>query len=317
MAILPAAVMAESANVSGFADISYSNNNNQSLFLANAEVDISKKTSDKVSIRIDTDLALARNASPGVDAKDDPVGTRNGVNANLNGPADSAALEQVYFAYSAMKGVTVLGGVFNNPIGWEKEDAPDTYQITKGQIYGILDGQTALYGNNIAGIAVAAAVGPATVTVAALDEIGLNDVEKNSFAAVINATVMKGLDLELGYVTQESGDSYPDSAGNVLDINATYTGMGLTVGVEYLKPDEAVDSAIGFTANYKISNMLNATVMYDVVKSADPDTDDKTSYALALGVDLDPSLSVAAEYYNFNDGKDDDPAVGLKFIASF
>ncbi|MDH3327374.1 MAG: porin, partial [Gammaproteobacteria bacterium] len=122
---------------------------------------------------------------------------------------------------------------------------------------------------------------------------------------------------ELGYVTQESGDSYPDSAGNVLDINATYTGMGLTVGVEYLKPDEAVDSAIGFTANYKISNMLNATVMYDVVKSADPDTDDKTSYALALGVDLDPSLSVAAEYYNFNDGKDDDPAVGLKFIASF
>ena len=291
---IPSLGFAAGATVSGFADITYSNNNDTSVFLANAELDVSKKLSDKVNVRIDTDLALAGNG---------------GTNAGLSGPSDSAVLEQAYFSFAATKGVTVLGGVINNPIGWEKEDAPDMYQISKGQLYGILDGQTALYGNNIAGVAVAGEVGPATITVAALNEIGHNDLEKNSFAAVINAAPIKDLDLELGYVTQEAG------AGNVLDVNATYSIMGATVGVEYLMPEELIDSAVGLTVNYVINNMFNATVFYDMVTPATGD--DTTSYAVALTANLDKNLTVAAEYYNYNDGNDDDPAVGLEFIATF
>lgn len=290
----PALALAEGANVNGFADITYSNDDDTSVFLANAELDVSKKLTDKVSVRIDTDLAIAGNG---------------GVNAGLSGPMDSAVIEQAYFALSAIKGVTILGGVINNPIGWEKEDAPDMYQISKGQIYGILDGQTALYGNNVAGVAAAGAVGPATITVGVLNEIGHNDLSKNSFAAVVNLAAVKDLDLELGYVTQEAG------AKNVLDINATYSIMGATIGVEYLMPEEIIDSAVGLTVNYKINNMLNATVMYDMVTPAAGD--DTTSYAVALTAAPDPNLTVAAEYYNFNDGNDDDPAVGLEFIATF
>ena len=285
---------AGSTGVSGIIDVTYANNNDTSLFLANAEIDINSKLSKQASVRLDTDLSLALN---------------EGENANLSGPRDSAVIEQAYFAYNPVKAVTVIGGVFNNPIGWEKEDAPDMYQITKGQIYGILDGQTALYGNNIAGVAIAGAVGPATITVAVLDELGHNDLSKNSYAAVVNVAAMKGLDIELGYVTQEAG------AENVLDINVTYSIMGATIGLEYLKPDEAIDSAMGITLNYQINKMLGATVMYDKVTPAIGD--DTTSYAIAVSAELASNLTVAAEYYNFNDGNDDDPAVGLEFIASF
>jgi len=293
---LPVAAFAGSANVSGFADITYANNNDTSVFLANAEVDVSNKLSDQVSVRLDTDLSLAGNG---------------GANAGLSGPADSAVIEQAYFAYSPMKEITVLGGVFNNPIGWEKEDAPDMYQISKGQIYGILDGQTALYGNNLAGVAVAGGVGPATITVAALNELGHNDLEKNSYAVVINAAPVKGLDVELGYVTQEA------SAENVLDVNATYSMMGATIGLEYLMADKIIDSAMGITLNYQINKMFGATIMYDTVSYEASGADDTASYAIAVSAALASNLSVAAEYYSTDVSGDDDPAVGLEFIASF
>jgi len=296
LAALPAAAFAGSANVSGFADITYTNDNDTSVFLANAEIDVSNKLSDQVSVRLDTDLSLAGNG---------------GGNAGLSGPADSAVIEQAYFAYTPIKEVTVLGGVFNNPIGWDKEDAPDMYQISKGQIWNILDGQTALYGNNIAGVAVAGGVGPATITVAALNEIGHNDLEKNSYAAVVNVTAVKGLDVELGYVTQEAG------AENVLDINATYSMMGATVGLEYLMADKVVDSAMGITLNYQINKMFGATVMYDTVSYEASGTDDTASYAIAVSANLASNLVVAAEYYSTDVSGDDDPKVGLEFIASF
>jgi len=296
LAALPAAAFAGSATVSGFADITYTNDNDTSVFLANAEVDVSNKLSDQVSVRLDTDLSLAGNG---------------GANAGLSGPADSAVIEQAYFAYTPIKEVTVLGGVFNNPIGWDKEDAPDMYQISKGQIWNILDDQTALYGNNIAGVAVAGGVGPATITVAALNEIGHNDLEKNSYAAVVNVTAAKGLDVELGYVTQEAG------AENVLDINATYAIMGATVGLEYLMADKVVDSAMGITLNYQINKMFGATVMYDTVSYEASGKDDSASYAIAVSANLASNLVVAAEYYSTDISGDDDPKVGLEFIASF
>lgn len=307
--MLPATVFADDAinkaDVSGFVDVTYSNDNDTSVFLANAEVDISNKMSKQVSVRIDTDFAIA---------------TNGGTNAGLSGPNDSAVLEQAYFAYSPIEGATVIGGVFNNPIGWEKEDAPDMYQINKGQIYKILDNQTALYGNNVAGVALAGGFGSTSVTVAALNDIGLNDVSKNSFAVIVNAAPMKGLDLELGYVTQEKAVGL--SAENVWDVNATYIGMGATVGVEVLGAGDIIDTAIGTTLNYAINPMFNLTVRYDTVsyQGVLAAKDDTTSYALAGTFNAAKNLAILAEYTN-QDGTltttAEDEIFTLEFIASF
>ena len=297
IAAIPAASFAGGPTVGGFADITYTQDNK--LFAANAELDVSNSLSKQVTVRVDTDLALAVNGG-------------GNASAITGGPADSAVIEQAFFAYTPIKAITVIGGVFNNPIGWEKEDAPDMYSISKGQIYGILDGQTALYGNNLAGAAIAGAVGPATITVAALNDLG-QVTDKNSIAAVANVTPVKGLDLELGYVTQDAG------AGNVWDVNATYSGMGATVGLEVLGAENAVDLAWGALVNYEINPMFNVTARYDSVSYEAAGTDDSTSYALVGTFNAAKNLAILAEFQNVdkgNAGGSDDTAT-LEFIASF
>jgi len=302
LAALPAVGFAEGAKVSGFADVTYTNNNDQSVFGAAAEIDVENKM-DKVSVRVDTDLTLAGNG--GASGHDD--------NGN---PVSTANIEQAYFAFAAHEKVTVLGGVFNNPIGLEKEDAPDMPAITKGQIWGILDGQTALYGNNIAGVAGAIAAGPATITLAGLNDLGGADNEKNSFAVVVNASPVKGLDLELGYVTQEDTDATP-TAGNVMDFNAAYSVAGATLTVDYLAADNVVDSAMEFGVGYAITPKISAYARYDAVAYEADGMDDTTSITVYGSYQLTPNLLVSAEYYSFDDGNETDDVAGLEFIATF
>jgi len=292
MAILPAAVMAESATVSGFADITHTYDADQSVFGATAEVDFANKM-DNVSVRVDTDL-------------------------NLLG--DSATIEQAFFAFSATKNITILGGAFNNPIGMEKEDAPDMPAISKGQIWGVLDNQTALNGNNVAGIAAAAGVGPATITVGALNDINHADLEKNSFALVANVTPMKDLDLELGYVTSEG------AAGNVMDVNVAYSIAGAMVTLDYLKPDDVIDSSMEVGLGYAVTPKIGAYVRYGATAYA-AGGDDANSITVYGSYKLASNLSVAAEYYTSNlvdktnpiigTQEDDNAMFGLEFIATF
>lgn len=300
---------AGSVEVSGFTDITYTNATDTSVFLANAEVDVVGKT-DKAMVRIDYDLAIGVNGGTNINA------------ATANGPADSGIIEQAYFAYTGLPMVTVLGGVFNNPIGWEAEDAPGMYQITKGQIWGILDGQTALYGNNLAGVAAAVdLMGMGSLTVAGLNDLGLQDntgttaLDENSVAAVLNLTPMEGLDLEAGYVTQQGG------AGNVYDINATYSNFGAIIGVEYLGAENAVDSAIGATLNYMIMDDLGVTVRYETISWAAAGSESTTGITGAVSYALAKNLTVLAEYTDLKalggvDGADSD-AINLEFVATF
>jgi len=296
---LPAVAWADSPNVSGFADITYNKDSKLSLFKANAEVDVKAKTGDHTSVRLDTDLALAGNG---------------GVNAGVDGPKDSAAIEQAYFAFTGIEKLTVIGGVFNNPIGWEGQDAPDLFQASHGQIYGILDGQTALYGNNIAGVALAGAVGPVTLTGAVLNDLGHSDLEKNSFAIVANLEAMKGLDFELGYVTQDNAKK--TNAGNVLDVNATYKIQGFTVGAEFLTADKIVDTAMGVTANYRYNDKFGATIRFDNVSFEAAGAKDSTGITVAGSYSLDKNLDVRAEYKQVDAGSTDKSGV-LQFVAKF
>ena len=294
---------AGSATVSGFTDITYTNATDTSVFLANGEVDFAGKT-DKASVNVDLDLSIGTGANGG----------------NLSGPGDSAVIEQAYFAYSGLPMVTVLGGVFNNPIGWEAEDAPDMYQVTKGQIYKILDNQTRLYGNNIAGVAAAVdLMGMGSLTLAGLNDIGLQDstnttaLDENSIAAVVNLTPMKGLGIEGGYVTQAGGVGY------VYDANLTYSDFGATVGLEYLGAETTVDSAIGATLNYMIMDDLGVTVRYEMI-SYEAGGDDTTSVTGAVSYALAKNLTVLAEYTDVKrdfDSSADSDAINLEFVATF
>ena len=328
--------------VSGFVDITYTavddtavqtanKSPTEKKFAANGEVDFAGKLADKVSVRVDTDLDLVTNGG-----------------ANVAG-SDSARIEQAFFAYSAMDKVTVIAGVFNNPIGLEKEDAPDMLQTTHGQIWAIMDGQTALNGNNIAGLAAAVNVASnTTVTVGLLNDLQQTN-EKNSLALALNVTPMKNLDLEAGYVSQASradaitagsatagGATYGSqgtvvgSAENWWDVNATYKYEGLTVSAEYLAAKKIVDGAYGVTGNYMWSNGFGVTARYDVVSYGDPfDTvkDTKTA-TLAGSYMLAKNLTALLEYRTQDDPNDTDGVPGggiisdgdlvqVEFVANF
>jgi hypothetical protein len=263
-AAMAAPGIAAAADVSGYTDIIYTitddaalygadglkntaddsaagtKNPNEKKFGASGELDFSGSPADGVTVRMDTDLML-----------------------DTAGAGNSAVLEQANFAWGAAEGVTVIGGVFNDPLGMESQaDAPDMWGTNAGVIHNILDQQTTLYDNNLAGIAVAGAVGP--LTGALVNDLG-GAADKQSFALVANASPIAGLDLELGFASQDDQNSTggagnifgvangPNTAGNVMDFNVSYAipGVaGLSVALDYLSPSNFIDSAYELMVNY-------------------------------------------------------------------
>lgn len=213
---------AAAADVSGFVDVMYNISNDSApttdgSFGAAAEVDFIASPADGVTTRVDVDFNLTPGATGGAD------------------------LEQAFFAWGATEGVTVIGGVFNDPIGMECGDAPCMWGTNGGIVGNALNGQTVLNGNNLAGLAVAGDVGPATVTVAYVNELG-GMAEENTFALIVNASPAEGLDLELGFATQE----LVGGTEGVTDINGSFAipGVeGLSVGADILIGSEALDMA--------------------------------------------------------------------------
>lgn len=323
-AMVPALAAAEGASISGFNDITLTSDNDTTTFGAATEIDV-RSTVGAVTVGADIDFDLNG-------------GTGNNVN-----------VEQAFFAWGAAENLTVIAGVINNPIGLEGEDSTDINTATHGQIYNILDGQTALDGNNIAGLAVAYNAGVATVTVALLNDIRGTNNESNSIALVVNASPVENLNLELGYVTQDDkqadGTSTEDltntgtlssvanvgSAGNVINLNATYDIAGATLGFEYLAADNVVDSAIGLHAAYKVNDKVGVNFRYDVVAygSTAMGTDigalaeDTTSTTLSVKYKIADNLSVKAEYKISDDSvlgtnnTVDDEVAKIKFVATF
>jgi len=255
---------AAAADVSGFGDINYvvtddaanvpgAKNPNEGKFGTNAELDFTASPADGVTFRSDVDLSLTGNGT---------IGANNGGGANASGatggPTDSGSLEQAFFAWGATEGVTVIGGVFNDPIGYEAEDVNDRTFMHHDVVYNILDQQTTLKGDNVAGLAVAGAVGPVTLTGAMLNDLQQTNGE-NSFALVANYSPIKGLDLELGSVSQASSTKNANSAETVTDFNVAYSPeqvAGLMVGLDYLTAGKIVDSAYSFFVSYDIGHGL-------------------------------------------------------------
>lgn len=294
----------DDAQVSGFIDV-IGNSDAAVVFGADAEIDVSKKIGS-VTVRADMDANLAVNGGGSA------------------GGEDSGRIEQAYFAWGATESITVLGGLFNNPIGQEAEDAPDMDFTSHSVTYNILDGQTVLYGNNVAGVAGAGAVGPATLTLAVVDDLGLATTAsgkgKLSTAAVVNFSPMKGLDLELGYVTQDV------QAENVLDFNGKYTAGALTVGLDYLAADVAVESAINLWVGFDVNDKVNVKARYETVSFEAAGVDDSTRTTLYASYTINDNLSAALESSTGStdsvvadaiSGIVDDSVTTLEFIGTF
>lgn len=301
---------AEGLTVSGFADIIYtiknesrdntgdgtdtSINDANSKFGATAEADFAYKAADSVSVNVDLDL----NAGGG----------------------DSGQIEQAYFGWAATPAVTVLGGIFNDPIGYDAEDAPNMNFTSHDVIYGILDHQTALTGDNVAGIAVAGAIGPVTLTGAMLNETAQTN-EENSFAIVANYTALKDLNLELSYLTQadqatrdKNGGATIASAGDVVDFNAAYSINNFIVGLDYLVADKIVDSAYAMWAGYTFGTTgFGVKARYEAVGWEASGAEDSKRTTLYGSYQVAKNLSAALE---IADGDDKNPQTAVTGIAA-
>ncbi|NOY71876.1 MAG: hypothetical protein GXP14_05785 [Gammaproteobacteria bacterium] len=278
-----------SANASGFADIIYTavdeasdvvggKNSTEGKFGANAEIDFSA-TVGAVTGRIDVDLDLATDAQTG---------------------GNSGRIEQAFFAWGVSDNVTLIGGVFNNPIGHEAEDAPDKNFTSSGLVYSVLDHQTALNGNNITGVAAAANFGMVTVTGAFLNDLQQVD-EENSFALVANLTPIEGLDLELGYVSQADNTDNPLSAEDVIDFNAQYTISGFTAGIDYLSAGAIVDSTYDAWGGYAFGDFA-VKARYSVLAYEVAANEDLTKTTLYASWQANSNLLVALEWSNNEKG---------------
>ncbi len=295
-----------SANASGFADIIYTavdeasdntdgtKNSTEGKFGATAEVDFSA-TVGAVTGRIDIDLDLAANGG-----------------TSLGG--DSGRIEQAFFAWGVSDNVTLIGGVFNNPIGHEAEDAPDKNFTSNGMVYDVLDGQTALDGNNIAGVAAAANFGMVTVTGALLNDLQQVS-EENSFALVANLTPIEGLDLELGFVTQADNTDNANSAEDVIDFNAQYTISGFLVGVDYLSAGAIVDSAYDIWGGYAFGDFA-VKARYSATAFEDSTNDDDTRTTLYGSWQASSNLLVALEWSNNDNGESGTAAADNDIITA-
>ena len=298
---------AAAADTSGYTDVIYTITDenagvsqvaNEDKFTASGEIDVSASPTDGATARVDVDLML------------DPAGG-----------GDSAVLEQAFFAWGAPANMTVIGGVFNNPIGYEAEDRPDRTFSTRGYVYSILDGQTALHGNTAAGLPRAARVGPATATIAYLNDLGQTN-EENSVAVVINYSPLQGLDLELGFATQADQTQNAASAEDITDFNVVYMPSqvaGLSVGLDYLTTGKIVDAAYDLWAGYDFGNGFGVALRFSDVDyttaSANADAD-ATSFQVSYQIasNLSTSLEMRSES---PEGSADNDDLLLEFVATF
>ncbi|MBL4711374.1 MAG: porin, partial [Gammaproteobacteria bacterium] len=258
--------------VSGFVDVIYTVTNDgqaatppavngaENKFLADGEIDI-VSTVKGATVRLDLDVRIA--ALAGGD--------------NTGG----AEVEQAHIAVP-IGGVTLIAGVFNNPIGYEAEDAPDLDFTSHNIIYDILNDQTALHGNNLAGAALAGAIGPVTLTGAFINDLG-HVSEENSVALIANITVASNLDLELGYVTQDdaAGAGAAGSAGDVLDFNAVWSNSQFAVGIDYMNFGQLLDDAMVVWGGINVGP-VNLKVRFETVAAAaagSADAEQTTFYA--------------------------------------
>ncbi|MCI0505712.1 MAG: porin [Gammaproteobacteria bacterium] len=229
-------------------------NGAEGRFDTTGELDVEAGLKEGISMRFDADI------NPG------------------SAGGDSGRLEQIYLNWAIDPRMSLKGGVFNNNLSWEREDAPDMYQITHGQLWDIWNFSTAEDGNNLAGVEFNYQIDKVKLIAGFLNDLG-NVPEENSVKIAGEIKAMPDLDITLGLITQDQ------LFENIIDINATWKSGKFLVGGEILFADEGVDSAFMAMVNYKFNDKLSGTARYDLV-----------SYDSAFLAEDTSSMTVAALY---------------------
>lgn len=207
---------------------------------------------------------------------------------------DSGEIEQAYFDIPLVQSLSLTGGVMNNPLGWEREDAPDRDQISHGQIWSLLDGQTSLSGNNVEGVAFRGVLGHSALFAGLLNDLG-NVANKRSMEVVFTSHPVDKLDMTAGFVTQSKLDSNPQSAESLLDLNAQWHGGDYSVALEYFAGDKLINAGYALYGRYRWpSYLLSARV--DQVKYLITGVPATTTYTLTAAYLIGDNLKLALEY---------------------
>lgn len=282
--------MGPSASVHGFVesllvvsddagDVPGGDNTTEKKFATEGEVSLHANATDDVYVRVDLDY-----------------------NSRYSAGGETLEIEQLYGAWRINDMAKMKVGRFNNPLGYEAQDAPYKSTISRSLIMSLLDDQTSLYQNNIEGVAVGLNVGPAMVTLGVLNEIGGVVDEENSFLAHVRGEVIPGLNLGLGMLTQEDFDAAanPNSFETLINFNADYTvDFGAAAAkffVDYLTAGEGLDMAYSLGAKVQVVDNVGVTFRYDFAEY-DSDRED-TAMTLAANWNATDNVDFRAEWRN-------------------
>ncbi|KPJ93559.1 MAG: hypothetical protein AMJ53_07030 [Gammaproteobacteria bacterium SG8_11] len=253
-------------------------------FSVKGELDVETELNPRTTLRMDLDLTT------GYSPDTNP----------LLSTSDSASFEQAFVNYAFEQNMNLKMGVFNNRLGFEREDAPELYQISHSQLWAIWDEQTStLNGNNLAGVEFSANVGMVTLIAGLLNDINA-EPEKISFKLAAEVKPSESLDIVAGLISADSGENthnaagtfVDDQAGTIIDAAITWKWNQLMLGGGLLTAEEMYDLGLQATANYAFTDNLSGTARIDYVKY-EGDYDNSTSLTLA-------ALFSAAENLYFN-----------------
>ena len=285
--IAPPAVAAEiDLTVFGFVDFVWTLSDGTNVgkhgaegqFITEGEIDIESKLNESVSIRIDADI----NPS--------------------TGSGDSARLEQIFLKWDFDPNMSLMGGVFNNKLTFEREDSPDLYQITHGQLWDIWSSSTAEDGNNLQGLEFNYQFDKVNLILGYLNDLS-NTPEKNSVEVAAEIKPVKDLNITLGLITQDQ------SLENIFDIFASYKMKKWLFAGEILVADKQVDNGLMLMTNFQFNDKVSATARYDLVSYENTFLADDTSSLTIAGIySFSKNLLTRAEI-RFNDDNNQ-PATG-------
>ena len=227
-------------------------------FDTSGELDVEANLKEGISMRFDADI------NPG------------------SAGGDSGRLEQIFLNWNIDEKMALKGGVFNNNLTWEREDAPDMYQITHGQLWDIWESTTVEDGNNLAGLEFSYQLEKVKLMVGYLNDLR-NDIpaasDKNSLKVAGEIKAMDNLDITVGLITQDQ------SLENIVDIHATWKLNKFLIGGEILFADELIDNGFMVMTNYQFNDKFSGTARFDFV-----------SYDSAFLAEDTSSITVAALY---------------------
>lgn len=221
---------------------------------------------------------------------DSVIGEKTNVRLDVDLSTTGATLEQAYGSYKFTKVFGMKAGMFNNPVGWEAEDAPELFHINHGLIYQILDSQTTtVAGNNLTGFALTVDTNEVKFAGGQVNELSDENEKISLFAAGSFKFGSSGLELEAGAVTQNA------NLETLVDVNLTFKQGPLTVAGEVLLPGEVVDMAVGGTANFQFTSKFSGTARYERVNFDSTAVDDASVITLAGTFALNSNIFINAE----------------------